>query len=119
MDGAFRKLVRHGYFQGRNLQSLLSLPPPVKPGANGASGVVPGGANFHVGVTFSEADFGVPDAVIVSKVTLLDGGGTPLELQPRMVAYDTGALDAGDGITPSTSSRLTIHRVHSFWATSP
>ncbi|HZQ69445.1 MAG TPA: hypothetical protein VFA68_13070 [Terriglobales bacterium] len=65
--------------------------------ANGSPGIVPGGAAFHVGVAFSEADFSVPDSVIVVKVTLTDGSGTPLTLQPRMVAYDTGALDASDG----------------------
>jgi hypothetical protein len=65
--------------------------------ANGPSGVVPGGATFHVGAAFSEADFTVPDSVIVVKIALLDGGGTALTLQPRMVAYDTGALDASDG----------------------
>src|SRR5262249_35032427 len=37
------------------------------------------------------------DSVIVVKVTLLDSGGNPLTLQPRMVGYDTGALDAADG----------------------
>ncbi len=65
--------------------------------ANGPSGVVPGGATFHVGEAFSETDFSVPDSVIVVKIALLDGSGTALTLQPRMVAYDTGALDAADG----------------------
>jgi hypothetical protein len=65
--------------------------------ANGPPGNVPGGAQFHVGVAFSEADFTVPDSVIVTKVALLDGGGNPLSLQPRMAGYDTGALDAADG----------------------
>src|SRR6266851_3070409 len=65
--------------------------------ANGTPGNVPGGAPFHVGVAFSEADYTVPDSVIVVKITLLDGGASPLTLQPRMVAYDTGALDASDG----------------------
>src|ERR1043166_822774 len=65
--------------------------------ANGPSGIVPAGVSFHVGAAFSEVDFAVPDSVIVSGVTLLDSGGSPLTLQPRMVGYDTGALDAGDG----------------------
>ncbi len=65
--------------------------------ANGTSGNVPGGAQFHVGVAFSEADFTVPDSIIVVKVSLLDGGGNPLALQPRMISYDTGVLDASDG----------------------
>jgi hypothetical protein len=65
--------------------------------ANGSPGVVPGGATFHVGEAFSEADFTVPDSVIIVQIALLDAGGTPLTLQPRMVAYDSGALDASDG----------------------
>jgi hypothetical protein len=84
-------------FKGMNYNRFLVTWSAGQAWANGTPGVVPGGANFHVGVTFSEADFSLPDAVIVSKVTLLDGGGTPLELQPRMVAYDTGTLDAADG----------------------
>jgi hypothetical protein len=64
---------------------------------NGTPGNVPGGVQFHVGVAFSEADYTVPDSVIVVSVRLLDGGSSPLTLQPRMVGYDTGALDASDG----------------------
>ena len=64
---------------------------------NGTPGNVPGGAQFHVGVAFSEADYSVPDSVIVVAVTLLDAGSVPLTLQPRMIGYDTGALDASDG----------------------
>jgi len=65
--------------------------------ANGASGVVPPGVAFHVGAAFSEVDFGVPDPVLVSNVTLRDAGGAALTLHPRMVGYDAGALDASDG----------------------
>jgi len=66
--------------------------------ANGASGVVPAGANFHVGAAFAGVDYTVPDPVIVVKVNLLDGSGNPLTLQPRMIGYDAGALDAADGV---------------------
>ncbi len=65
--------------------------------ANGANGVVPAGANFHVGAAFASVDYTAPDPVIVVKVNLLDGSGNPLTLQPRMVGYDAGALDAADG----------------------
>ena len=65
--------------------------------ANGAPGTVPAGANFHVGAAFSGVDFTTPDPVIVAKVNLLDGSGNPLTLQPRMIGYDAGALDAADG----------------------
>lgn len=64
---------------------------------NGASGTVPAGANFHVGAAFSSVDFTTSDPVIVAKVNLLDGSGNALTLQPRMVGYDAGALDAADG----------------------
>jgi hypothetical protein len=64
---------------------------------SGSPGVVPAGVNFHVGAAFSSVDYSTPDPVIVVKVTLLDGGGSPLTLQPRMVGYDAGALDAADG----------------------
>jgi hypothetical protein len=65
--------------------------------ANGTPGTVPAGANFHVGAAFSNVDFTTPDPVIVVKVNLLDGSGNSLTLQPRMVGYDAGALDAADG----------------------
>ena len=65
--------------------------------ANGPAGIVPAGIGFHVGAAFSGVDFTVPDPVIVAKVTLLDGGGTALTLQPRMAGYDAGALDVADG----------------------
>jgi hypothetical protein len=65
--------------------------------ANGPSGVVPGGARFHVGAAFSGVDFTQPDPVIVAKVALLDGSDQPLTLQPRMAGYDTGAFDTTTG----------------------
>jgi predicted acyltransferase (DUF342 family) len=65
--------------------------------ANGSSGQVPPGVMFHVGAAFSEADFSVPNSVIVSSVTLLDSTSTPLTLHPRMVGYDAGNLDAATG----------------------
>ena len=65
--------------------------------ANGPSGIVPGGARFHVGAAFSGVDFTQPDPVIVAKVALLDGSGQPLTLQPRMAGYDSGAFDATTG----------------------
>jgi hypothetical protein len=48
--------------------------------ANGPSGTVPAGINFHVGAAFSGVDFGTPDPVIVAKVNLLDGSSNPLTL---------------------------------------
>jgi hypothetical protein len=64
---------------------------------NGPSGVVPGGTEFHVGAAFSGVNFSVPNPIVVTKIALLDGGGNPLTLQPRMPGYDTGALDVASG----------------------
>jgi len=65
--------------------------------ANGTSGNVPAGVNFHIGATFSGVDFDAPDPVIITKLELLDGGGTALPLFPRLPGYDAGTLDAIDG----------------------
>jgi hypothetical protein len=65
--------------------------------SGGASGTVPGGAPFHVGATFSSIDFDQPDPIIITKTELLDSGGTPLALSPRLPGYDAGTLDASDG----------------------
>ncbi len=62
----------------------------------GAPGVVPGGAEFHIGVTFTGVDFNQPDPVIIQDVTLFDGSSNALALHPRLPMYDTGAVDAAD-----------------------
>lgn len=63
----------------------------------GAPGVVPGGAGFHIGATFTGVDFNQPDAVLIQNVTLLNGASNPLTLHPRLPMYDTGTVDAADG----------------------
>lgn len=63
----------------------------------GASGQVAGGGVFHVGATFSGVDFNTPDPIIIRKIELIGSGGAALALQPRLVGYDSGALDAADG----------------------
>jgi hypothetical protein len=60
-------------------------------------GVVSGGGEFHIGVTFNGVDFNQPDPIVIGTVTLLDGGGNPLTLHPRLPIYDTGAVDTADG----------------------
>lgn len=64
---------------------------------SGATAVVPAGARFHIGALFTGVDFDLPDPVIIRDVTLQDSGGSALTLHPRMVGYDNGAYDAGDG----------------------
>jgi hypothetical protein len=71
-----------------------STPNPAWPGG---AGQVPGGAEFHIGATFSGVDFNQPDPIIITQIQLLDGGGNPLALQPRLPGYDAGTLDATDG----------------------
>lgn len=90
----------------------------VKAWANGPDGTVQGGARFHVGAAFSNVDFAVSDPVIVANVRLLKKNGTPLELHPRMVGYDTGVLRVRDGslavnffITDNLARPLTVRDV--------
>ena len=67
------------------------------PWSGGPDGQVPGGAEFHVGATFSGVDFNQPDPIIITNSELLDAGGTPLPLKPRLPGYDVGTLDSDDG----------------------
>jgi hypothetical protein len=70
---------------------------PGGPGPSpGVSGQVAGGASFHVGTGFVGVDYNLPDPIIITQVTLFDGGGA-LALHPRAVSFDSGALDAADG----------------------
>jgi hypothetical protein len=65
--------------------------------SGGVPGQVPAGGEFHVGATFSGVDFNQPDPIIITNSELLDSGGTPLTLKPRLPGYDTGTLDSDDG----------------------
>lgn len=65
--------------------------------SNGPSGTVPPAERFHIGASFSGVDINQPDPIIITKVSLLDAGGTPLTLSPRMFGYDAGTLDSADG----------------------
>jgi hypothetical protein len=56
--------------------------------SGGASGVVPAGADFHVGA-------GVNAEIVVYDVVLTDAGGD-MDLHPRMVGYDFGLGDSDD-----------------------
>ena len=67
------------------------------PAWGGAPGVLPGGAEFHIGATFTGVDFNQPDPIIIQDITLFDAGSIPLTLRPRLPMYDTGAVDAPDG----------------------
>jgi hypothetical protein len=72
---------------------------PGGPGpAPGTSGQVAGGASFHVGTGFSGVDYNLPNPIIITNVTLFDAANAQLALHPRAVAFDSGALDAADGV---------------------
>lgn len=58
----------------------------------GADGVLPGGAEFHIGAGFSESDL-----VIVHDTKLKDSSSTPLTLHPRMAGFSRGAADLLNG----------------------
>ena len=65
--------------------------------AGGSPGVLPGGAPFHIGATFTGVDFNAPDPIIIRNVTLFDASSAALTLHPRLPMYDAGAVDAADG----------------------
>ncbi|HEX7183657.1 MAG TPA: hypothetical protein VF756_17620 [Thermoanaerobaculia bacterium] len=60
-------------------------------------GILPGGAEFHIGATFTGVDFNQPDAIIIQNIRLFDAGSDPLTLHPRLPGYDAGTVDAADG----------------------
>jgi hypothetical protein len=65
--------------------------------SGGAAGQVAGGATFHVGTGFVGVNYNLPDPIIITQVDLLDSGGSVLALHPRLIDFDSGALDAADG----------------------
>jgi hypothetical protein len=66
------------------------------PAWTGPSGTVAGGAEFHVGATFTGVDFDQPDPIIIQNVTLFDASSHALGLHPRLPMYDAGAVDSAD-----------------------
>jgi hypothetical protein len=65
--------------------------------SGGPNGQVPGGADFHIGATFSGVDFNQPDPIIITNSELLDDDGDPLPLKPRLPGYDVGTLARANG----------------------
>jgi hypothetical protein len=84
-------------FQGTSYNQYQVTWSSAKTWANGTPGNVGPAVTFHVGTTFSGVDLSLPNPIILTQIALLDSGGTPLELQPRMIGYDAGALDGSDG----------------------
>lgn len=68
---------------------------PNQPGS--VAGQVRGAEQFHVGTHFAQEDIlNTSDQVVIVDATLLDAGGSPLPLHPRVPSFDTGTL-ASDG----------------------
>src|SRR5215472_15294197 len=61
---------------------------------NPSPGVVAGGAEFHIGTSFTGVDFSKPDPIIITDVTLFDASSSPLALHPRFPSYDAGTVDS-------------------------
>jgi hypothetical protein len=64
---------------------------------NPQPGVLPGGAKFHIGATFTGVDFNQPDPIVIQNVTLLGAGANPLTLHPRLPMYNSGTFKIADG----------------------
>jgi len=58
----------------------------------GSDGIVPGGAEFHIGANFHESD-----PIILYDTKLKDSGGSDLTLNPRMAGFDNGSFDLSTG----------------------
>jgi len=79
-------------FQGTNYNIFELTFSTDKSWSGGSDGVAPPGVKFHVGATFNESD-----AVLVYEATLQDSGGSDLDLHPRVIGFDAGALDLSSG----------------------
>ncbi|HEX5708803.1 MAG TPA: hypothetical protein VFX96_16005 [Pyrinomonadaceae bacterium] len=79
-------------FQGTTYNKFTLTFSAPKAWSGGPNGVVPGGVMFHTGATFAE-----PDPVIVYETRVRDSGGTNLNLHPRLIGFNAGALDLSSG----------------------
>ena len=83
-------------WQGKSFKKYTITWSIGNPAWGGTPGVLPGGAQFHIGATFTGVDFNQPDPIIIQDITLFDAGSSPLTLHPRLPIYDAGTLDAAD-----------------------
>jgi hypothetical protein len=84
-------------WQGKTFKKYRITWSKGNPAWSGTPGVLPGGAPFHVGATFTGVDFNKPEPIIIQNITLFDGNSNPLILHPRLPIYDAGTLDAPSG----------------------
>jgi hypothetical protein len=86
-----------GTWHGATLHKYRITWSTPNPAWGGPAGTVNGGAEFHVGATFTGVDFNAPDPIVIQNVTLFDAGSSALALHPRLPIYDAGTPDAPDG----------------------
>ncbi len=75
-------------FEGTSYHKYLLTYSTPKAWSGGSNGIVPGGAEFHVGASFNEGG-----TTIVYEVKLKDNSGTALSLHPRVPSFDAGSAD--------------------------
>lgn len=86
-----------GTWHGASLHKYRITWSTPNPAWGGPSGTVNGGAEFHIGATFTGVDFNAPDPIVIQNVTLFDVSSSALTLHPRLPSYDAGTPDAADG----------------------
>lgn len=79
-------------FQGTSYNEFILDFSTDKSWSGGSDGVVPGGAEFHIGAGFSESDL-----VILFDTKLKNSSGADLTLHPRMAGFNSGTADLADG----------------------
>jgi hypothetical protein len=79
-------------FQGTTYNEFILKFNVDKSWSGGADGIVPPGIEFHIGASFHE-----PNPVIVYDTKLKNNAGADLALHPRMIGFNTGALDLATG----------------------
>jgi hypothetical protein len=96
MDPVVSQMPGTAMWQGKSFKKYRLLWSKKNPGFAGTPGVLPGGAQFHVGATFTGVDFNQPDPIVIQNVTLLDANSKALALHPRLPMYDAGTVDSAD-----------------------
>jgi hypothetical protein len=84
-------------WQGKTFNRFRITWSQANPSWPSTPGVLPGGADFHIGATFTGVDFNQPEPIIIQNITLFDAAAKPLALHPRLPMYDSGTLDPATG----------------------
>jgi len=109
---SFKGTSYHRYFV--TWQSAKGWASPNQPGS--IAGQVRGAEQFHVGTHFAEEDIlNTSTQVVIADATLLDAGGSPLPLHPRVPSFDTGTLSADGNFTLNLSNLVAANLVLRNW----